>query len=97
MPGIEELLSQEIEKQVSSKVAVVAKRFEVLRPWISTEVVKEYIGVKDSQWVINHFAIGKNKKTTEAYNRGLVKKVAGQWRFKNPEFMQYLHDDFWNE
>lgn len=97
MPGIEELLKNEIKQQVSDQVAVVARQIELLKPWIGTETVKESIGVKDSQWVINHFAIGKNKKATDAYDRGLVKKVAGQWRFKNPEFMQYLHDDFWNE
>ena len=97
MAGIDELIDKQIEIKLNQRVAALNSKIQLLYPWIGTEQVKQLTGYHDTQWITNHFCIGKDGKSREAYKRGLVQKKSGRWLFKNPEFSNYLHDEYWNE
>lgn len=87
-------LVEEIEKivneQVDTRINELSDEIYFLKPWLTMGPIKEILD-KNSRWIIDNLC------TKEFENKGLVKKVGGQWHFKNPEFVIYIHDVWWKE
>ncbi|AYW50828.1 hypothetical protein C7H83_10280 [Tetragenococcus halophilus] len=87
-------LVEEIEKivneQVDKRMNELSNEIFFLKPWLTMGPIKEILD-KNSRWIIDNLC------TKEFENKGLVKKVGGQWHFKNPEFVKYIHDVWWKE
>ena len=87
-------LVEEIEKiadnRVDQRMDQITEEIPYLRPWLIMETVEKILE-KEARWIRENFC------TDEMVEKKLVKKVGGKWHFMNPEFMNYVHDVWWNE
>ncbi|MHC5215429.1 hypothetical protein ACYSNR_02105 [Enterococcus sp. LJL128] len=78
---------QLIDKRLNERLSEMTVQQVDIRPWLSTEQVAEELS-KTVRWVRETF--------TEQYliDKGLVKKVSGEWLFLHPEFLQFVHTEW---
>lgn len=95
MAGIEEQLRQ-IAREEAERVAAQKPQVDPRSPWVQMQEVKQVTGIKDSHTIVSEFCKSDNGMPTYPARKGLVKKINRVWRFKNPEFFNYLHDDYWD-
>lgn len=95
MAGIDELINQEIEVKLDKRVAALESKITLLRPWIGMKDIEQLVGMK--QLTITRTFIHNDGHDKEAKKLGLVKKINTEWRFKNPEFVNWLHDEYWKD
>lgn len=77
-----------IDQRVDQKVRLILQGYRHLKPWVKMDTACENLQ-KESRWIRDHLC------TYEFIEKGLVKKVGGEWHFLNPEFFQYVHDVWW--
>ncbi|MEG2293531.1 MAG: hypothetical protein RR936_05185 [Carnobacterium sp.] len=82
--AIKKMIKEEVENQVSS----IKDEIALLKPWLKMREFSEMIG-KKALW------ISQNLCTEEQIKKKLVKKIGGEWHFRNPEIFKYLHDEWW--
>lgn len=83
-------LEKEIEKIVEKKLEELQQPIQTIdhRPWIFTADVAEILGYTE-EWVIKKFT-----KEQIYIKKKLIKKQGGQWNYKHPEFLEFVHDNF---
>lgn len=85
-------LVEEIEKMIDQRVdqrmEIFLSKQESMKPWVKMDIAMERLE-KESRW------IRLNLCTLKLIDKGLVKKVGGEWHFQNPEFFIYVHDKWW--
>lgn len=77
-----------IDQRVDQRMEVFLSKQESMKPWVKMNVSIKRLE-KDARW------IRTNLCTLELIEKGLVKKVGGEWHFLNPEFFTYVHDNWW--
>ncbi|CAD5900560.1 hypothetical protein [Carnobacterium maltaromaticum] len=85
---IDETIKRMIQDEVENQVASIKDKIALLKPWLKMREFSEVIG-KKSSW------IRENLCTDELMKKKLVKKIGGEWHFRNPEIFKYLHDEWW--
>lgn len=87
MSLIEEL-ERMVDQRVDQRINDLEKKKKHLKPWVKMNIAASELE-KDPRWIREKLC------TLEFQDKGLVKKVGGEWHFLNPEFFQYVHDVWW--
>lgn len=85
---IDEMIKKMIKEEVENQVSSIKDEIALLKPWLKMREFSEMIG-KKAIW------ISQNLCTEEQIKKKLVKKIGGEWHFRNPEIFKYLHDEWW--
>ncbi|REC31313.1 hypothetical protein CF160_02135 [Enterococcus pseudoavium] len=77
-----------IDQRVDQRMKIFLSKQESMKPWVKMNVAIKRLD-KDARWVRGNLC------TFDLIEKGLVKKVGGEWHFQNPEFFIYVHDIWW--
>lgn len=86
---IQKELEKIIELKVDERIAKLENGLFLLKPWFKIDRVAEELDGKSTKWIRETFC------SQELVDRGLVKKIGNEWHFRNPEFFNYIHDEWW--
>ena len=91
--SIDEQIERLIDEKVSQKMKEVELKSFLLKPFFKIDRVAMELDGKSAKWIRENFCLGD--QGNELLSRGLIKKVGNEWHFKNPEFFNYVHDEWW--
>ncbi|MFS7390259.1 hypothetical protein AB6884_12400 [Carnobacterium maltaromaticum] len=86
--ALDELVNELIEIKVNEKMYQLKSEMDLFKPFFKINTLSDEIE-KTPKW------IRENLCTDELMKKKLVKKIGGEWHFRNPEIFKYLHDEWW--
>lgn len=86
--ALDELVNELIEIKVNEKMHQLKSEMDLFKPFFKINTLSDEID-KNPKW------IRENLCTDELMKKKLVKKIGGEWHFRNPEIFKYLHDEWW--
>lgn len=86
--ALDELVNELIEIKVNEKMHQLKSEMDLFKPFFKVNILSDEID-KTPKW------IRENLCTDELMKKKLVKKIGGEWHFRNPEIFKYLHDEWW--
>lgn len=88
--SLTEALQQIIAEEVEKKIFEMKQEEQLKSPWVKIEKASEMLE-KKPKWIRDNLC------TYETTKRGLVKKIGKEWHFLNPEFFNFVHDEWWSK
>lgn len=88
MAVIEEAIEELVNKRFDERFEELKHSIQILKPWVKMDMASDILE-KESRWIRSKLC------TYDLVELDLVKKVGGEWHFRNPEFFAYVHDVWW--
>lgn len=81
--------------KIDEKLKSIETKAFLLKPWFKIDRIAIELDGKSTKWVRDTFC--KSATGNELRERKLIKKIGNEWHFKNPEFLNYIHDEWWDK